>query len=253
MLPRNHPDRIQIAFDDHRLVANAGLLPGDPQHLGLREVVDSHVDLGDAPGRANPGDKLLTLVASALAGGDFIDDADVFVGAGQLAPSAAYKAPSTPRFREGRDFPAQLPVGPRPPVGSGEPGAAVPGLGRWCGTRRRAVDHRPRLHHLRDLRTGQGGGASPWLHWPAGLSPAAGHRRRHRRRADVSAARGPGQHRSGRRPLPAGDRPAMLGLGDNSRCGPTAASMPTPWSSSAARWMSASPSPSANTPAQGVD
>ena len=26
MLPRNHPDRIRIAFDDRRLVANAGLL-----------------------------------------------------------------------------------------------------------------------------------------------------------------------------------------------------------------------------------
>ena len=26
MLPLEHPDRIQIAFDDHRLVANAGLL-----------------------------------------------------------------------------------------------------------------------------------------------------------------------------------------------------------------------------------
>ena len=26
MLPRNHPDRIRIVFDDHRLVANAGLL-----------------------------------------------------------------------------------------------------------------------------------------------------------------------------------------------------------------------------------
>ena len=26
MLPRNDPDRIQITFDDHRLVANAGLL-----------------------------------------------------------------------------------------------------------------------------------------------------------------------------------------------------------------------------------
>ena len=25
MLPRNHPDRIRIAFDHHRLVANAGL------------------------------------------------------------------------------------------------------------------------------------------------------------------------------------------------------------------------------------
>ena len=31
MLPRNHPDRIQISFDDRRLVANAGLiLPANP-------------------------------------------------------------------------------------------------------------------------------------------------------------------------------------------------------------------------------
>ena len=26
MLPRKHPDGIRIAFDDHRLVANAGLI-----------------------------------------------------------------------------------------------------------------------------------------------------------------------------------------------------------------------------------
>ena len=26
MLPLEHPDRIQITFDDHRLVANAGLI-----------------------------------------------------------------------------------------------------------------------------------------------------------------------------------------------------------------------------------
>ena len=26
MLPRNHPDHIHVAFDDHRLVANAGLI-----------------------------------------------------------------------------------------------------------------------------------------------------------------------------------------------------------------------------------
>ena len=78
MLPRNHPDRIRIVFDDHRLVANAGLLlPATlAQHLGLRELVDYHLDLGSAPGRANTGDKLMTLVASALAGGDCIDDAD---------------------------------------------------------------------------------------------------------------------------------------------------------------------------------
>ena len=27
MLPRNHPDRIRVSFDDHRLVANAGWYP----------------------------------------------------------------------------------------------------------------------------------------------------------------------------------------------------------------------------------
>ena len=41
MLPRNHPDRIRIAFDAPRLVANAGLLLPLTlaQHLCLREVV----------------------------------------------------------------------------------------------------------------------------------------------------------------------------------------------------------------------
>ena len=58
MLPRNDPDRIQIAFDDHRLVNNAGLiLPVTlAHHLGLGELVNRHVDLGKAPGRANAGD-----------------------------------------------------------------------------------------------------------------------------------------------------------------------------------------------------
>ena len=70
-------DRLDTAFDDDRLVADAGLLlPATlAQHLGLRALVDEHLDLGKAPGRANRGDKLLTLVMSALAGGDCIDDA----------------------------------------------------------------------------------------------------------------------------------------------------------------------------------
>ena len=52
MLPRNHPDRIRIVFDDHRLVANAGLLlPATlARHLGLRELVDHHLDLGGGAG-----------------------------------------------------------------------------------------------------------------------------------------------------------------------------------------------------------
>ena len=98
MLPLDHPDRIQIAFDDHRLVANAGLLLPVTlaQHLGLRELVDHHVDLADAPGRANAGDKMLTLVASALAGGDCIDDADVLRTGGTAgAIGCVVKAPST--------------------------------------------------------------------------------------------------------------------------------------------------------------
>ena len=91
MLPRNHPDRIRIAFDDRRLVANAGLLlPATlARHLGLPELVDHHLDLGDAPGRANTGDKLMTLVASALAGGECIDDADGCAPGGRPAPWAA--------------------------------------------------------------------------------------------------------------------------------------------------------------------
>ena len=182
MLPRNHPDRIRIVFDDHRLVANAGLLlPATlARHLGLRELVDHHLDLGGAPGRANTGDKLMTLVASAMAGGDCIDDADVLrTGGTACTLGGTVKAPSTlGTFL--RSF-------------------------RWGRPRRRAVHHLPRFHHLRDLRTGQGGRPPPRLYQQAGLPPAAGHRRRHRRRADVPAARGPGQHRPRRRPLPAGD------------------------------------------------
>ena len=98
MLPRNHPDRIQITFDDRRLVANAGLLlPATlVRHLSLPELVRQRLDLGDAPGRANTSDKMMTLVASALAGGDCIDDADVLrTGGTACTLGGTVKAPST--------------------------------------------------------------------------------------------------------------------------------------------------------------
>ena len=84
MLPRSYPDGMHIAFDDHRLVNNAGLiLPTTlAQHLGLPQLVQQRLDLGNAPGRANTEDKTLTLVASALVGGDCIDDADVLRAGG---------------------------------------------------------------------------------------------------------------------------------------------------------------------------
>ena len=98
MLPTSDPDRIDIAFDDDRLVADAGLLlPATlAQHLGLQELADSYLDLGDAPGRANAGDKLLTLVASALAGGECIDDAAALRAGGTASVlGCTVKAPST--------------------------------------------------------------------------------------------------------------------------------------------------------------
>ncbi len=77
-------DRLGVAFDGAQLVADAGLLlPATlAQHLGLRELLNRHLDLGRRPGQANRGDKLLTLVASALAGGDCIDDANALRAGG---------------------------------------------------------------------------------------------------------------------------------------------------------------------------
>ena len=141
MLPRNHLDRIHITFDDHRLVNNAGLLlPATlALHLGLSQLVDRHLDLGRAPGRANTGDKMMTLVASALAGGDCIDDADALrTGRTACTLGSVVKAPSTPGH-----LPAQLSLGPRPPTGPGEPRVAGPGLAGRSRTRRRTIYHRP--------------------------------------------------------------------------------------------------------------
>ena len=201
MLPRNHPDRIRIAFDDRRLVANAGLLlPATlARHLGLPELVQQRLDLGDAPGRAEPGRQ--DNDAGGLRAG--------WRRLHRRRRCVAHRGDGLHPGRHGQGaihpghLPAQLQLGPCPSTGPGEPRVAGPGLAGRGGTRRRAIHHRPRFHHMRDLRTGQGGRTPPWLYRQAGLSPAVGHRRRHRRRADVPAARGPRQHRPRRRPLPA--------------------------------------------------
>lgn len=77
-------DRLDTAFDDDRLVPDAGLiLPATlAHHLGLKGLVDEHLDLGAKVGRANVGDKVLTLVMSALAGGDHIDHANALRAGG---------------------------------------------------------------------------------------------------------------------------------------------------------------------------
>jgi hypothetical protein len=91
-------DRVDAAFDDDRLVPDAGLiLPATlAHHLGLKQLVDAHLDLGAKVGRANVGDKILTLVMSALAGGDHIDHVDALRAGGTARVLGfAVKAAST--------------------------------------------------------------------------------------------------------------------------------------------------------------
>jgi hypothetical protein len=90
-------DRLRVEFDDERAVANAGLLlPATvASRLEIERLVDETVDLGDRPGAARPGRKVLTLCHAMLLGADSIDDCDLLrtgrtglvLGHGVLAPS----------------------------------------------------------------------------------------------------------------------------------------------------------------------
>src|SRR5665648_1078856 len=87
-------ERLSVDFSD----AHAGLLlPATlAERLGLKELLDEHVDLGRAPGAASPGVKALTLIYSALAGGDCIDDAAALrAGATAAVLGGELRAPST--------------------------------------------------------------------------------------------------------------------------------------------------------------
>ena len=174
------PGSIQTAFDGQSLVANAELiLPVSlAQRLGLSELVGNHVDLGNAPWRANTGDNIVTLVASALAGGDCIDDADVLRPGGTAgAIGCVIKAPSTlgtflRSFRWGHV--RQLEPGEPGSCWHG-PGAA--GAGPGDGPLTIDMD----LHHPRDLwawpRRGPATAATPASGaitrcWPSPPAPA---------------------------------------------------------------------------------
>jgi hypothetical protein len=80
-MPSSHVmlDQVDIAFDDPRAVAHAGLLlPATlAERLGIEQATDQLVDLGDRPGAAQPGRKLLTLVHALVAGGECIDDVEL--------------------------------------------------------------------------------------------------------------------------------------------------------------------------------
>ena len=249
MLPRNHPDRIQIAFDDHRLVANAGLiLPATlALRLGLPQLLRKHLDLGGAPGRANTGDKMMTLVASALAGGDCIDDADV-LRAGGTARVLGFtaKAPSTlgtflRSFRWGhvrqldrvsRELLARV---WKAGAGPGDAPFTIDLDSTICETYGLAKEG-ARHHGYTGAR-----GYHPLLAVAAGTGDVLMARLREGR---ANTARGAAHFL--RETV---GRVRYCGARGQLTVRATAASIPTPWSPSAAGWMSASPSPSASAPA----
>ena len=91
-------DRLEATFDDETLVANAGLvLPATLMvRLGLEALVDTTVRLSGRVGGARPGRKVLSLVATILAGGSHIDHADMLrAGATQRVLPFRVMAPST--------------------------------------------------------------------------------------------------------------------------------------------------------------
>lgn len=91
-------DRVEAIFDDEALVADAGLLlPATLMvRLGLEQLINTTVRLVDRVGGAHPGRKVLTLVASILAGGTHIDHADrLRAGAAQQVLPFRVMAPST--------------------------------------------------------------------------------------------------------------------------------------------------------------
>ena len=91
-------DRYEVVFDDEGLVADAGLLAAGTLivRLGLEGLVDRTVRLGGRVGGANPGRKVLTVVAAMLLGASHIDHVDrLRAGStGRVLPHAVM-APST--------------------------------------------------------------------------------------------------------------------------------------------------------------
>lgn len=92
------PDSVAVAFDDERLVANAGVLLTSSLigRLGLERLVEETVDLGQRAGAARPGRKVCSLVQAMALGADSIDDCDVLrAGGTEVLVGHRVLAPST--------------------------------------------------------------------------------------------------------------------------------------------------------------
>ncbi len=92
-------DSVRVAFDEQRLVSDAGLLLTATlaDRLGLEELVNESVWLGHKiPGAVLPGRKVMSLVHGMLAGADRIDQMNVLrAGSTSVVLGHRVMAPST--------------------------------------------------------------------------------------------------------------------------------------------------------------
>jgi hypothetical protein len=81
------PDSVGVEFDDERLIANAGLVlvATLSRRLGIEQMVDRMVCLGERAGASRPGRKVLSLIHAIAAGADSIDDTEVLRSGGTEA------------------------------------------------------------------------------------------------------------------------------------------------------------------------
>ena len=92
------PSRLVVTADDDHAVANAGLVLTAvlAERLGIETLADALIDLGDRPGAARPGRKILTLAQAMVADGDCIDDVDMLrAGSTEAVLGHRAMAPST--------------------------------------------------------------------------------------------------------------------------------------------------------------
>lgn len=91
--------RVDVAFDDPNLIADAGLVPAVAlaEQIRLPELVSEQVAIVGAANSAgaNPEAKVMSLLAGMVAGADCIDDVDRLRQAGNGLAFAGIRAPST--------------------------------------------------------------------------------------------------------------------------------------------------------------
>ena len=90
-------DRIEVAFDERNLVANAGLLLVSTLvvRLGLEALIDSTLRLTGRVGGARPGRRVLSLVHAIVAGASHIDHVEV-LRAGATRARLAHRVMAPP-------------------------------------------------------------------------------------------------------------------------------------------------------------